>query len=128
MELLLLLAVVGGAVYLISTRVGGGSRKQLEQEQLDDALADAKRWTDRLGSQVLNLPGSDTASSQAMADASERFTAASAALADAPSSRRTSLANPPSRACTTSTPPARSWACPLARRCRSSRASAAPAA
>ncbi|MCT1555313.1 DUF1542 domain-containing protein [Corynebacterium sanguinis] len=92
MELLLLLAVVGGAVYLISTRVGGGSRKQLEQEQLDDALADAKRWTDRLGSQVLNLSGSDTASSQAMADASERFTAASAALADARTVKQAHLA------------------------------------
>ncbi|EEI17188.1 hypothetical protein [Corynebacterium lipophiloflavum] len=92
MELLLLLAVVGGAIYLISTRARGGSRKQLEQEQLDDALADAKRWTDRLGSQVLNLAGTDTASTQAMADASERFTAASAALADARTVKQAHLA------------------------------------
>lgn len=81
--LILLLAVVGGTIYLLSTRSGGTSPNQLEQQQFDDALADAKRWTDRLGSQVLNLSGSDTASSQAMADASERFNAASAALGDA---------------------------------------------
>ncbi|QPK82865.1 DUF1542 domain-containing protein [Corynebacterium qintianiae] len=92
MSLLLLLAVVGGAVFLLSNRTGGGSRKQLEQEQLDDALADAKRWTDRLGSQVLSLAGSDTASTQAMADASERYTAASAALADARTVKQAHLA------------------------------------
>lgn len=91
MELLLLLAVAGGVIYFLSNR-DGGSRKQLEQQQLDDALADAKRWTDRLGSQVLNLAGTDTASSQAMADASERFTAASAALADARSVKQAHLA------------------------------------
>ena len=39
------------------------SRRQVAQQQqlsFDDAYADAKRWTDRLGSQVLNLPGSDS--------------------------------------------------------------------
>ena len=59
------------------------SRRQVEQQQqlsFDDAYADAKRWTDRLGSQVLNLSGNDAASKQAMADASERFNAASAGL------------------------------------------------
>lgn len=71
------------------------SRRQLRQQEqvsFDDALADAKRWTDRLGSQVLNLEGSDPASKQAMADASERFTAASAGLADARTPKQAMLA------------------------------------
>ncbi|WP_434800350.1 DUF1542 domain-containing protein [Corynebacterium aquatimens] len=55
-------------------------------------MADAKRWTDRLGSQVLNLSGTDAASSQAMADASERFNAASAGLADARTVKQAMLA------------------------------------
>lgn len=71
------------------------SRRQLRQQEqvsLDDALADAKRWTDRLGAQVLNLSGTDDASRQAMADASERFTAASAGLADARTVKQAMLA------------------------------------
>ena len=83
MTVLLLLLILGGAIFLLSSRSGENSRKQLDQQQFDDALADAKRWTDRLGSQVLNLSGSDTASAQAMADAAERFNAASAALGEA---------------------------------------------
>ena len=66
--------------------------RQQEQISLDDALADAKRWTDRLGSQVLNISGTDAASTQAMADASERFNAASAGLADARTPKQAMLA------------------------------------
>lgn len=94
LSLLLLLAVVGGLFSLMGGGQGG-SRKQIEQReqmQFDDALADAKRWTDRLGSQVLNLSGTDTASQQAMADASERFNAASAGLADARTTKQAMLA------------------------------------
>src|SRR6478735_2320358 len=43
---------------------------------LDDAKADARRVIERLGGQVISLTGSDTASQQALADASERYTAA----------------------------------------------------
>ena len=71
------------------------SRRQVAQQQqlsFDDAYADAKRWTDRLGSQVLNLSGNDAASQQAMADASERFNAASAGLSDARSVKQAMLA------------------------------------
>lgn len=71
------------------------SRRQLQRERelsLDDARADAKHWTDRLGSQVLNISGTDPASKQAMADASERFTAASAALAEARTPKQAMLA------------------------------------
>ena len=57
---------------------------------LADAKADARRVIDRLGGQVINLTGTDDASKQALADASERFNAA----------RRRSIRRPrPSRRC-----------------------------
>lgn len=89
--LLLLLAIAALIWFLVSNR-DASSRKQLEQQDLDDALAEAKHWTDRLGSQVLSLSGNDTASSQAMADASERFNAASSALSEARTPRQAQLA------------------------------------
>lgn len=91
LNLILILAIVGGAVYLLSNRQGG-SQKQLEQEKLEDALADARRWTERLGSQVLNISGNDAASTQAMADASERYNAASGALGQARTVKQAHLA------------------------------------
>ena len=89
-SLVLILAAVGVGAYLLSS--SGGTRKQLNQQQLDDAMADAKRWTDRLGSQVLSLSGSDAASTQALADASERFNAANSALSTAQSVKQAQLA------------------------------------
>ena len=76
---------------------GGGFRskrqiRQDEETQLADAQADARRWVDRLGGQVLNLEGTDTASKQAMADASERYTAARSAMADATTVKQARLA------------------------------------
>jgi hypothetical protein len=44
--------------------------------ELADAKAEARRWVERLGGQVLNLVGSNEAAEQALADASERYTAA----------------------------------------------------
>ncbi|WP_175934601.1 DUF1542 domain-containing protein [Corynebacterium sp. Marseille-P4321] len=98
MSLLTLLLIVMAVGALMSMSGGGGgqgSQKQIQQReqlQFEDALADAKRWTDRLGSQVLNISGNDTASQQAMADASERFNAASAGLADARTAKQAMLA------------------------------------
>ena len=96
---LLLIFLMVGALVMLPNMSGQRqmpqSRRQVaRQEQLsfDDAYADAKRWTDRLGSQVLNLSGNDTASQQAMADASERFNAASAGLSDARSVKQAMLA------------------------------------
>ncbi|OFT81025.1 hypothetical protein [Corynebacterium sp. HMSC29G08] len=90
---LLIVLIVGAVVVLLPS---GGDRqvqqRQQEQISLDDALADAKRWTDRLGSQVLTISGNDAASTQAMADASERFNAASAGLADARTPKQAMLA------------------------------------
>jgi uncharacterized membrane protein YgcG len=47
---------------------------------------------DRLGGQVLNLTGSDDASKQALADASERFTAASSQIDQATTAKQAMLA------------------------------------
>lgn len=93
LTLLLIVLIIGALVWLLPS--GGGRQlqsRQQEQISLDDALADAKRWTDRLGSQVLNISGTDAASTQAMADASERFNAASAGLADARTPKQAMLA------------------------------------
>jgi uncharacterized membrane protein YgcG len=65
---LLLLALVVVALVATSRRRSGGN--------LDDAKAEARRWVERLGGQVMNLTGTDEASRQAIADASERYTAA----------------------------------------------------
>ena len=93
LTLLLIVLIIGALVWLLPS--GGGKQlqsRQQEQISLEDALADAKRWTDRLGSQVLNISGTDAASTQAMADASERFNAASAGLADARTPKQAMLA------------------------------------
>jgi uncharacterized membrane protein YgcG len=59
---------------------------------LADAKADARRVIERLGGQVLNLTGTDDASKQAMADASERYTAASSQIDQATTVRQAALA------------------------------------
>jgi hypothetical protein len=66
----LLVLVVGGGLYLAK------SRADRKRRELEDAKAEARRWVERLGGQVMNLTGIDVASNQALADASERFTAA----------------------------------------------------
>ena len=68
--LIVLLLVIAGAVWLIRQRSVARTR------ELDDARADARRWVERLGGQVLALTGTDPASKQALADAAERYTAA----------------------------------------------------
>jgi hypothetical protein len=78
---LLILLVVGAiALAMWSSSRNSGNR---DAATLADAKADARRVIDRLGGQVLNLTGSDEASKQAMADASERFTAASSQIEQA---------------------------------------------
>src|ERR1044072_784657 len=54
-----------------------------KQQRLDDAKADARRWVERLGGQVMNLTGTDEASKQALADAAERYTAAGSQMEQA---------------------------------------------
>jgi uncharacterized membrane protein YgcG len=59
---------------------------------LDDAKADARRVIERLGGQVFNLSGTDDASKQALADASERYTAAGSQIDQATTAKQALLA------------------------------------
>ena len=59
---------------------------------LEDAKADARRTIERLGGQVINLTGTDDASKQAMADASERYTAAGSQIEQATTAKQALLA------------------------------------
>jgi hypothetical protein len=89
--LVLLILVVVGAIALAmwSSSRNSGNRNAAS---LADAKADARRVIDRLGGQVLNLTGTDDASKQAMADASERFTAASSQIEQATTAKQAMLA------------------------------------
>lgn len=60
--------------------------------QLADAKADARRVIERLGGQVYHLTGSDLPSQQALADASERFTAAGSQIDQATTPAQARLA------------------------------------
>ena len=88
--LLLLIVVVGGiALTMWSSSRASGSRAAAS---LADAKADARRVIERLGGQVLSLNGTDPASQQALADASERFTAASSQIEQATTAKQAMLA------------------------------------
>jgi hypothetical protein len=81
--ILLVVAAIGFAVY--ATSKASGSRNAAS---LADAKADARRLIERLGGQVLNLTGTDDASKQAMADASERYTAAASQIDQATTAKQ----------------------------------------
>jgi hypothetical protein len=85
--IILVVVAIGVAVYASSKASGRRSAASLA-----DAKADARRVIERLGGQVLNLTGNDDASKQAMADASERYTAASSAIDQATTARQALLA------------------------------------
>lgn len=86
--LIVIVAVVGGA--LLWGRKQFAARAQLA---LADAKAEARRWTERLGGQVLNLDGAgDPAARQALADASERYNAAGSQLEQARTAAQCRLA------------------------------------
>jgi hypothetical protein len=85
--ILLVIVAIGVAIYVSSKASGRRSAASLA-----DAKADARRVIERLGGQVLNLTGNDDASKQAMADASERYTAASSAIEQATTARQALLA------------------------------------
>ncbi|MGH3696467.1 MAG: hypothetical protein ACRDRX_21160 [Pseudonocardiaceae bacterium] len=74
---IIVLLIGGGAAYYFK------SRQASQQRDLDDSKAEARRWVERLGGQVLNLVGTDEPSKQALADASERYTAAGSQLESA---------------------------------------------
>lgn len=68
--LILILLIGGGALYYLR------ERQAVRQRELEDSQAEARRWVERLGGQVLNLVGTNEPSRQALADAAERYTAA----------------------------------------------------
>lgn len=80
MELVIVLVVLAGLIaWAMSRRI----ERTRTDDELADRLADARRWVDRLSGQVLNLTGTDAASTQALADAAERLTAAGSQLESA---------------------------------------------
>jgi hypothetical protein len=85
--IVVLVGAIGYAVYASSKSSG-----KRNAASLDDAKADARRVIDRLGGQVINLTGTDDASKQALADASERFTAAGSQIEQATTARQAQLA------------------------------------
>ncbi len=85
--IILVVAAIGLAVWSSSRASGNRTAATLA-----DAKADARRVIERLGGQVLNLTGTDDASKQAMADASERYTAASSAIDQATTAKQALLA------------------------------------
>ncbi|GID94494.1 hypothetical protein ACFQFC_27495 [Amorphoplanes digitatis] len=82
--ILILVVVIAGAV-----RRGSAAR---EQRRLADARAEAQRWYERLGGQLMNLHGDEPAARQALADAGERYNAAGGQLQQAASVRQFELA------------------------------------
>ncbi|MEW5810184.1 MAG: DUF1542 domain-containing protein [Actinomycetota bacterium] len=85
--IVLVVAAIGIAVYTSSKASG-----QRSAASLADAKADARRLIERLGGQVYALTGTDDASTQALADASERYTAASSQIEQATTVRQAALA------------------------------------
>ncbi len=87
---LLILAIVAiAALIVVGVQRGGG---KFQQTQLQDARADAQRWYERLGGQVMNLHAEEPAARQALADASERYNAAGGQLQQANTVRQFELA------------------------------------
>jgi hypothetical protein len=81
METFVLLLLAGGLLLaLLWWRRESAARRERE---LDDARAEARRWYERLGGQVLNLSGDQPAVRQALADAGERYNAAGSQLEQA---------------------------------------------
>ena len=80
-------AAIGLAVWSASRNSANRSAASLA-----DAKADARRVIDRLGGQVINLTGTDDASKQALADASERFNAAGSQIDQATTAKQALLA------------------------------------
>ena len=86
----LILAIVIVVVLVIVLVQRGGATSQ--KSGLDDARADAQRWYERLGGQVLNLHSDDPAAKQALSDAAERYNASGGQLQQAKTVRQFELA------------------------------------
>ncbi|BBZ08468.1 hypothetical protein MDOR_26370 [Mycolicibacterium doricum] len=86
---LIIVIVAALALAVYSSSKASGRR---DAQTLADAKADARRVIERLGGQVLNLTGTGEASKQALADASERYTAAASQIDQATSAKQAQLA------------------------------------
>jgi hypothetical protein len=82
----LVLLIAGGAFWLRRASAARHAR------ELDDARAEAQRWYERLGGQVMNLHGDEPAVRQALADAGERYTATGSQMEQARSVKQYALA------------------------------------
>ncbi|SHF44852.1 hypothetical protein SAMN05444320_103689 [Streptoalloteichus hindustanus] len=82
-------------VVLVLVAVGGflwfRQQAAAKRRALDDAKAEARRWVERLGGQVMNLVGTNEAAKQALADASERYTAAGSQMEQAQTAQQCQL-------------------------------------
>jgi hypothetical protein len=83
---LLIVLVIGGGLWW--SRASAARRER----ELADARAEAQRWYERLGGQVMNLHGDEPAVRQALVDAGERYTAAGSQLEQARTVRQYALA------------------------------------
>ncbi|BCB79902.1 hypothetical protein Pflav_063120 [Phytohabitans flavus] len=81
-----IVVIAGGAFWLRRSSAARHAR------DIADARAEAQRWYERLGGQVMNLHGDDPAVRQALVDAGERYTAAGSQLEQARSVRQFALA------------------------------------
>jgi hypothetical protein len=86
---LVVLVIVALGVLVYASMRASDRRKAAS---LDDAKADSRRVIERLGGQVFNLTGTDDASKQALADASERYTAAGSQIEQATTAKQAELA------------------------------------
>jgi len=77
---LFLMLGIGAAVFLAGGRRGATIR---DDQMVADARADANRWYERLGGQLVNLQDDSAVARQALADAAERHRAAGAQLSEA---------------------------------------------
>jgi hypothetical protein len=85
--IVIIAAIVVAGVWYMRQRTVTATRS------LEDARAEARRWVERLGGQVYALdPRDDPAAKQALADASERYTAAGSQVEQAKSVQQYRLA------------------------------------
>jgi hypothetical protein len=85
--LVVLVVLIAGGAFLL--RRASAARHARE---MADARAEAQRWYERLGGQVMNLHGDEPAVRQALVDAGERYTAAGSQLEQARTVRQFALA------------------------------------
>jgi hypothetical protein len=88
--LVLIIVVIAAIAFAVYSSSKASGRRNATS--LADAKADARRLIERLGGQVLNVTGTNDAAKQAMADASERYTAASSQIDQATTVRQAALA------------------------------------